>query len=99
LSIELAATYLREYRTSPAEYLAQLSAGKSPGSSVVDQISYRATAESAFRLLWQRIAPTLRAAWVLAAQLPPAWFSSELAEAIGLDAEGRRGLVVAGRSC
>ncbi|TMQ27352.1 MAG: tetratricopeptide repeat protein, partial [Deltaproteobacteria bacterium] len=93
LSIELAATYLREYGTSPADYLAQLAAGKSPGSSVADQTSYRATAEHAFRLLWQRIASALRAAWVLAAQLSPAWFSSELAEAIGLGAEDRRGLV------
>jgi tetratricopeptide (TPR) repeat protein len=93
LSIELAATYLREYGTSPAEYLAQLMAGKSPGASVAEQTSYRTTAENAFRLLWQRIAPPLRAAWVLAAQLPPTWFSTELAEAIGLDTEQRRGLV------
>ncbi|HEX3477329.1 MAG TPA: hypothetical protein VHT91_20040, partial [Kofleriaceae bacterium] len=93
LSIELAGTYLREYGTSPAEYLTQLTAGKSPGASVADQTSYRATAESAFRLLWQRIAPALRATWVMAAQLPPARFSSELAEAIGLDSERRRGLV------
>jgi hypothetical protein len=93
LSIELAATYLREYGTSPAEYLAQLAAGRCPGSSVADQTSYRATAEAAFRLLWQRFAPALRTAWVLAAQLPPVWFSGELAEAIGLDVERRRGLV------
>ncbi len=93
LSIELAATYLREYGTSPAEYLAQLATGKRPGSSVADQTSYRMTAESAFRLVWQRIAPALREAWILTAQLPPVWFSSELADAIGLDAEPRRGLV------
>src|SRR5262249_51880286 len=53
----------------------------------------RATAESAFRLLWQRLKPPEREAWLLAAQLPPAWFSTELAEAIGLDAERRRSLV------
>jgi tetratricopeptide (TPR) repeat protein len=93
LSIELAATYLRDYGTSPAEYLTQLAARKSPDASVADQTSYRATAESAFRLLWRRIMPALRAAWVLAAQLPPVWFSSDLAAAIGLDAEARRGLV------
>ena len=93
LSIELAATYLREYGTQPAEYLARLAAGKSPGSSVAYQTSYRATAENAFRLLWRRMARALRTAWVLAAQLPPAWFSSELAEAIGLDAERRKKLM------
>lgn len=84
---------MREYGTLPAEYLAQLAAGKSPSASVADQTSYRATAESAFRMLWQRITPALRGAWVVAAQLPPVWFSTELAEAIGLDAEQRRGLV------
>jgi tetratricopeptide (TPR) repeat protein len=93
LSIELAATYLREYGTSPAEYLRQLAAGKSPGSSVADRTTYRATAETAFRLLWKRIADDVKQGWVLAAQLPPAWFSSELAKAIGLDAERRRALV------
>src|SRR5262249_21197740 len=74
LSIEIAATYLREYGTSPAEYLRQLVSGKRPGSSVADQTSYRATAESAFRLLWERVAPDVRQAWFLVAQLPPAWF-------------------------
>jgi tetratricopeptide (TPR) repeat protein len=93
LSIELAATYMREYGTSPAKYLQQLATGKALSSSVADQTSYRATAESAFRLLWNRVAPDVRHAWVLAAQLPPAWFSSELAEAIGVDVERRRALV------
>jgi tetratricopeptide (TPR) repeat protein len=93
LSVELAATYLREYGTPPGEYLKQLLAGKSPASSVADQTSYRATAESAFRLLWQRLTSDLRAGWLLAALLPPAWFSTELAAAIGLDVELRRGLV------
>jgi tetratricopeptide (TPR) repeat protein len=93
LSVELAARYLREYGISPGEYLNQLLAGKSPGSSVADRTSYRATAESAFRLLWQRLTSDLRGGWLLAAHLPPAWFSIELARAIGLDAERRRGLV------
>src|SRR5262249_40829487 len=93
LSIELAATYMREYGTSPAEYLQQLATGKDRSSSVADQTSYRATAETAFRLLWNRVAPDVRHAWVLAAQLPSAWFSSELAEAIGLDAKCRQALV------
>lgn len=93
LSIELAATYLRECGVSPNEYRAQLAAGKSPNSSVADQTAYRATAESAFRLLWLRIAPELRGAWVVAAQLPPTWFSTNLADAVGLDSERRRGLV------
>jgi hypothetical protein len=93
LSIELAATYVREYGTSPAEYLQQLATGKALSSSVADQTSYRATAESAFRLLWNRVAPEVRHAWVLVAQLPPTWFSSELAEAIGVDVERRRALV------
>jgi tetratricopeptide (TPR) repeat protein len=93
LSIEIAATYLREYGISPAEYLKRLAAGNSPGSSVADQTAYRATAERAFRLMWRRIGVELQRAWIVAAQLPPAWFSTELAEAIGLDAERRRGLV------
>jgi tetratricopeptide (TPR) repeat protein len=92
LSIELAATYLREYGTPPDEYLRLLLAGKSPSSSVADQTSYRMTAESAFRLLWQRLTSDLRAGWHLAAYLPPVAFSTELADAIGLDAERRRGL-------
>lgn len=93
LSIELAATYLREYDTAPGEYLKQLVAGTRPGSKVVHQTSYEATAESAFALLWERITGDLQAAWLTAAQLPSAWFSLELADAIGLDAERRRGLV------
>jgi tetratricopeptide (TPR) repeat protein len=93
LSIELAACYLREYGISPGEYLGQLLSGKSPASAVADRTSYRATAESAFRLLWRRIPCDLRAAWVLAANLAPGWFSTELADVIGLDAERRRGLV------
>jgi len=93
LSIELAATYLREYGTSAGEYLKQLLAGKSPASAVADRTSYRATAESAFRLLWQRLTDDLRAGWLLAAHLAPAWFSTELADATGLDVERRRGLV------
>jgi tetratricopeptide (TPR) repeat protein len=93
LSLELAATYLREYGTPPGEYLKQLLVGKSPGDSVADRTSYRATAESAFRLLWQHLTSDLRGAWLLGAQLPPAWFSIEISEAIGLDAERRRGLV------
>jgi tetratricopeptide (TPR) repeat protein len=93
LSVELAATYLREYGTPPAEYLRQLLAGKSPASAVADRTSYRATAESAFRLLWRRLAGAMRIGWLLAAQLAPASFSTELADAIGLDVERRRGLV------
>ena len=93
LSIELAATYLREYGTPSADYLRQLVTGQSPGSSVADQTSYRATAESAFRLLWNRVSPDVRQAWIQVAQLPPTWFSSELGEAIGLDVERRRALV------
>jgi tetratricopeptide (TPR) repeat protein len=93
LSVELAATYLREYGTSPRDYLEQLLAGKAPAASVVDQTSYRATAESAFRLLWRRLSSALKDAWLRAAHLAPTWFSTELADAIGLDAEHRRGLV------
>ena len=93
LSIELAATYLREYGTPPDEYLGLLLAGKNPAHKVTDRTSYQATAESAFRLLWQRLAPELRIGWLLAACLPPDSFSSELADAIGLDLERRQGLV------
>jgi tetratricopeptide (TPR) repeat protein len=93
LSIELAACYLREYGVSPGEYLHQLLSGKSPASSVADRTSYRTTAESAFRLLWHRLTGELRTAWLLAAHLAPVWFSTELADAIGLGAEHRRGLV------
>lgn len=93
LSIELAATYLREYGTQPADYLKQLLTGKSPSSTVIDQTSYRATAESAFKLLWRQLTAELRTAWLLAAQLPSTWFTCELADAIGLDPGSRRGLV------
>jgi tetratricopeptide (TPR) repeat protein len=93
LSVELAATYLREYGTPAGDYLKQLLAGQSPAASVADRTSYRATAESAFRLLWQRITDDLRTGWLLAAHLAPASFSTELADAIGLDAERRRGLI------
>jgi len=93
LSIELAATYLREYGTSPEAYLELLRAGNNPAHKVMDRTSYRATAETAFRLLWQRLVPELRIGWLRAACLPPDAFSSELADAIGLDAERRHGLV------
>jgi nucleoside phosphorylase/tetratricopeptide (TPR) repeat protein len=93
LSIELAGTYLRHYGASATGYLRHLAAGKNPGSSIADRTAYRASAPSAFRLLWKRIGPALQHAWVLAAQLPPTWFSSELADAIGLDVELRGGLV------
>jgi tetratricopeptide (TPR) repeat protein len=93
LSVELAATHLREYGTTAGDYLKLLLAGKSPGSSVAAQTSYRTTAERAFKLLWQRLGDRLRLAWLTVAQLPTSWFSWELADAIGIDAEDRRGLV------
>jgi hypothetical protein len=60
---------------------------------VVDRTAYRATAESAFRLLWQRVTDELRDGWLLVAQLPSAWFSRELADALELDLEIRREMV------
>lgn len=93
LSIELAATHLREYSVDPAEYLEQLASGTNPGISVASQTSYRSTAESAFRLLWSRVASDTRQTWRLAAQLSSSWFSKQFADAIGIDKEGRRSLL------
>jgi tetratricopeptide (TPR) repeat protein len=93
LALELAGVYLREYpEVTPAGYVRLLAQGDDPAAKVAGEILYAKSADQALDLLWQRLDPSTRRLWQLASLFAAAPASAALADACGLDGDGRRAL-------
>ena len=91
LALELAGIYLREYRdVTPEGYLASLRAGKEPDAHVAEETRHEHGVAQAFALFWDRLDERARSCWQLASWFAPEPVSAALADACGLDADGRR---------
>jgi tetratricopeptide (TPR) repeat protein/transcriptional regulator with XRE-family HTH domain len=87
IALELAAAFLGRFpEVGPDEYLKVLLEGKRDvlETEVKDRTSYQETLDRALELLWHRIPPSVRDAWLLAARFEQERASHALSDACGL---------------